>query len=262
MRLLGALCLFAAGTVVWAADEAKSIATAQATGLSIRKPLPPKKKERFTFAPPGTGLEVTLSAPGKFILGIDSKASKLGHFTDDKKTKLDTGGGFGGTSWLNEFTQITPDGERCAIQLTAQAPPAKDANKILVGATVVLKCGADEKATEMKKIAMKLNTQATVGAFTVKVLGEGSNFSGGQVEIQSDANNIKKAEFFDANGKAIEIAIQPFRNNPFTPAGKMKHAISYFLPKKMDAISVKVTYFNKVESVSVPFDLSVGLGLE
>jgi hypothetical protein len=262
MRLFGALCLFAAGTVVLAEDDAKTTATARATGLSIRKPLPPKKKEMFAFTPPGTGLEVTVSAPGKFILGIDTKASKLGHFTDDKKTKFDSGGGIGGMSWLSDFAQITPDGEQCTLQLSARTPPAKDANKLLVQATVVLKCGAEEKTTETKKITLKQNAETTIGSYTVKVLSEGSNFSGGQVEIQSDARDVKKAEFFDANGKAIEIVLQPFRGTAFTGAGKMKQSISYFLPKKMDAVSVKITYFSKVDSLSVPFDLSVGIGLE
>ena len=262
MRLLGALCLFAAGTIVLAADEAKTAVTARATGLTVRKPLPPKKKEMFAFTPPGTVLEVTLSAPGKFILGIDAKASKLGHFTDDKKTKLDSGGGVGGMSWLSDYTQVTPDGEQCTIQLSARTPPAKDANKVLVQATVVVKVGAEEKTTETKKIAMKQNAETAIGSYTVRVQNPGSSFSGGQLEILSDARDVKMAEFFDANGKALEIAIPPFRGNAFVGAGKMKQSISYFLPKKMDEVSVKITYFSKVESMSVPFDMGVGLGLE
>jgi hypothetical protein len=244
------------------AAESKTTATSRATGLTIRKPLPPKKKEMFAFTPAGTGLDVTISAPGKFILGIDAKASKLDHFTDDKKTKLDTSGGFGGMTWLSDYAQITPDGEQCTVQLTARTAPMKEANKVLVKATVVLKCGAEEKTTEMKKIAVKRNTEAAIGSYTVKVLGEGSNFSGGQVEVLSDARDVKKAEFFDANGKALEIVAPPFRGNSFTGAGKMKQSISYFLPKKMDEVSVKITYFSKVEAMSVPFELSVSVGLD
>jgi hypothetical protein len=262
MRLFCALFLFAAGATLSAADESKTAATARATGLTIRKPLPPKKKEMFAFNPAGTGLDVTITAPGKFILGIDAKASKLDHFTDDKKTKFDSGGGIGGMTWLSDYAQITPDGEQCTVQLSARTPPTKEANKVLVKATVVLKCGAEEKTTEMKKIAMKLNTEVAIGSYTVKVLGEGSNFSGGQVEILSETPDIKKADFFDPSGKAIEITTPPFRGNSFTPAGKMKQSISYFLPKKMDAVSVQITYFSKVEAVSVPFDLSVGVGLD
>jgi hypothetical protein len=263
MRWLSTLCLLAVGAAVFADDKPKSSkVTAHPTGLYIRKPLPPKKKEAFFFTPNGTTLDVTLAAPSKFVVGIDEKASKLESFTDDKKTKLDTSTGFGMQPWLSSYPQISPDGDECTVQLSARTAPAKGASKVLVKATVVINCGKEEKTSDKKEIATKLNTEAKVGAYTVKVTQEGNQFSGGQISIFSNARDLKSAEFFDDKGKEIKILGNPFRGSTFTGPGKMQHSLSYFLPKKLDKVTVKVTYFNKIESVNVPLDLSVGLGLE
>jgi hypothetical protein len=263
MRSLSALCLLAAGTLVFAAAEEKQTPTAQATSLRVSRPLPAKKKDVFVYGSSGTTLEVTVSAPGKYIVGIDAKKCKLEHFTDDKKTKLFAGGGlFGGASWLNEyFVQITPDAERCSVQLTGQTAPAKGANKVLVKGSLIINCGSDEKTTDKKEIAMKLNTEASVGTYTLKVTQAASQFNGGQIAILSDARDVKSAEFLDAAGKTIQV-LPPFRSSTFDSKSKRKESLSYFLPKKIDAVTVKVTYFNKVEAMTVPFDLSVGVGLD
>ncbi len=262
MRWVSTLCLFAAVAAAFAADDAGPAIKAQATALTVRKPLPSKKKEAFNFTPPGTTLEITLSAPGKYILGIDIKASKLDHFTDDKKTKLNTSGGLFGPSWLSEYVQIPLDGEQCTVQLSAGTAPVKEALKVLVKGVVVLNCGTEEKTLEKKDIAIKKNTETAVGSYNVKITQEGSNFAGPAIQIISEARDVKHAEFFDAKGAAIVLTSPPFRHNVFSGAGKMQHAISYTLPKKIDAVSVKITYFGKVEPMKAPFDLSVGIGLD
>jgi hypothetical protein len=262
MRWFSTLCLLAVNTMAFAAGEAKQAPTAQATGLSIRKPLPPKKKEGFVFSPAGTTLNVTISAPGRYIIGIDAKASKLDHFSDDKQTKLN-GSGLFTSSWLSDYVSILPDGEQCTAEIRGTNVPVKGAGKILAKATLILKCGAGEKASEKKEIAMKKDTAVAVGAFSLRVTGEGSNFGGGSVAIVSETRNVKSAEFFDAKGNAIKTVGTPFWS-PFFGGGdgKMRQALTYHLPKKIDAVSVKFTYFDKVEMVSVPFDLRVGIGLD
>lgn len=263
LRWLSVSCLFAAATGLLADDEKKAEVTAQATGLNIRKPLPPKKKDAFMFAPSGTTLEVTLSAPNKFILGIDAKASKLERLVDDKDTKLNAGSGtFAASMWLSDFAQITPDGERCTVQMSGQAAPAAGASKVLAKGTVVLKCGSGEKTTEKKKITIKKDAETKIGAYIAKVAGEGSAFVGPGIVILSNARDVKSVEFFDAKGTAISIIGAPYRNDVFKGPGKTQYAITYTLPKKLDALAVKVTFFSKVESVEAPFDLSVGVGLD
>ncbi|HEY7311752.1 MAG TPA: hypothetical protein VH643_20485 [Gemmataceae bacterium] len=269
MRWLSTLCLFASGAALLAADDAKpadekSSAKVQAIGLIVRKS-PPPKPGAFAFTPNGVTMDLTVSKPGKFIVGIDAKASKLDSFTDDKKNNLfkKQPGIFGGEDrWINEFaTQFAPEGDNCTIQITAGNAPGKGAAKIVVKASLIVKCGANEKTTEKKEIALKANEEVKVADFTVKV-NNANNFGAG-VSVLSAEPRVKSVEFFDADGKAIK-AMPPGRGSDFSaPGGKPRAAISYFLGgKQTDKLSFKITYFDKIEAVTVPLDLNVGLDLE
>jgi hypothetical protein len=264
-RWLSTLCVLACAAGLFAADEKKSDVTVQATGLMVRKPVPGKKKEPapVAFTDNGsTGLDVTLTATGKFVLGIDIKASKLDHFTDDKDTKLYTPQPFG--SWLSEFPLISAEGDVCTVHVNGLTAPAKGAAKLRLKATVVLTCGADEKATDKKEIAIKKDQKETVGAFTFQVVNDGAMFGGPQIAVLSDKQNIKSVEFFDAKGEAIKLFFPPYRQNfyPTMAGGKMQYGLVGTLPKKMDSVTVKAAYFDKTEAVNAPIDLDVGVGLE
>lgn len=268
MRLLSALCLFAVSTTFLAADDKKpaddtTSAKVQAIGLSVRKALP-AKPGTMIFMPQGVTMDLSIAKPGKFIVGVDAKASKLESFTDDKNNSLykKPVGIFGAQqNWINEYaTQYGPEAGHCTIQIAAGNPPGKGAGKIQVKASLVVQCGAEEKTADKKEIAIKTNEEVSVGDFKVKV-----NFAGGTVanlSVLSPEPRLKSVEFFDAAGKAIKPSSSTRSNNPFGPGGKPQSVVSYFLNGKMEKVSFKVTYFTKVESVTIPLDLKVGLDLE
>lgn len=263
-RWLSALCMLAAGTALLAADDKKEAddkasAKFQVTRLEIRNS-PPPKPGTFSFVNNGTTLDVLIKPSGKHLTGVDFKASKLDSFTDDKKTDLHTktGGlfGGGGSDWLNEvFVQYAPEGDAVTLQVKSNTKPAKGAEKILLKASLALRMGKDEKATEKKEIAFKPNEEATVGPFKVKV----SQF-GNQFNVISTEENLKGIEAFDENGKEIKL-MPPGRMRQMN-GGKTEYHYSYFLFQKMAKFSLKVSYFDTVESVKVPMDLQVSLGLE
>ena len=241
------------------ADEKGSVKP-KVVSLSIRKPLPAKPGE-FAFMSAGTTLDVVVFQPDKFIVGIDPKASKLDHFTDDKKTDLHKGKGlFTQTNWINEFmTRTSADGDNVTIQINGVNAPAKGAEKILFKGSLVLQCGASEKATDKKELTLKNNEEIALGKFKVKV-----NFTGpfgSNLAVLADEATVKSAEFFDAQGKAIKPTSSNRSAFP-TGLGKNQHTLGYALNGKHEKLSVKITYFEKVESVTVPLDLKVGLDLE
>ena len=267
MRWFSTLCLFAATTGFLAAedkkaDDEKMSAKIRAIGLTLRKPLP-AKPGAFAYTPNGVTMDLVVTQPGKFLVALDTKESKLDSFTDDKKNNLYKKAGlFGGSSeWISGYlTQFSPDGEQCTLQITAANPPGKGAEKILVKASLVLKCGSEEKTTDKKEIALKTNEEVSVGDFKMKV-NSAAQFGAG-LAVQSAEPNVKSIEFFDADGKALKLAPGGRSTNNFAPGGKPLSFVSYFLNQKMDKVSFKITYFNKIESVTVPVDLRVGLDLE
>lgn len=262
MRWLVSLCLLAAATVLLAADDKsakdKKSAKIQVTSLSISKAPPPKPG---TFMLQGNGLlmDIMISLPGRFITGLDAKASKLDRFTDDKDNALfkKSGGLFGGgANWLNEYAiRFDPDGESVVLQVKGTSTPAKDAEKILLKASLNLKYGSEDKTTDAKALTLKAKAEADIGPFKVRV----GQF--GNIEIWSSDENIKKVEFLDDKGKPIMTGLPGRNRNPSTKE-RLSYGYSYFLLGKRDKLSIKIHYFTKVETIKVPLDLRVGLGLE
>lgn len=262
-RWLSTLCVLAAGTSLVAADDKKDAddkgsAKLQVTRLEIRK-YPPPKQGTFVFVNNGIAMDVLIVPSGKNLTGVDFKASKLESFTDDKKNNLykKAIGFFAGASdWLNEYgTQYSPEGDAVTVQMKTSVPPGKGAEHLLIKASLVLRIGKDEKATEKKEIALKANEEATAGPFKVKV----SQF-GNQFNVISAEENLKSIEAADDKGKEIKVG-PPGRSRMMT-GDKTEYIYSFFIFQKTPKFSLKINYYDKVETVKVPVDLKVGLGLE
>jgi hypothetical protein len=205
----------------------------------------------------GTALEVIVAQPGKRILGLDAKASKLESFTDDKKTDLAKGGGpF--DRWLDDFSaRVNKDGTRILFTARSGAVPAPGATRIVLKAKVVLKVGADEKTAEDKKVALK-EAKVKVGPYQV---GLSKGFGGGDetvVEVSSSERNIKSVTFLDKDGK--ELKAEQVGSGSFGDGKMNTYTTDYALKGKVTEVGVRIIYFSKVETVTVPIDLEVGVG--
>lgn len=270
MRVLSMLCLLTASASLLAADDkkpsaGKTAAKVRVTGLIIHKP-PPAKPGGMMYAPNGTTLELLVSESGRFILGLDPKASKLESFTDDKKNNLAKKSGtlFGGQpNWINLFA--TPmgaaDGEY-GLQITAAGAPGKGASKILAKGSLAVKFGAGEKTLEKQEIALKQNEEVKAADFKISINYTGT-FSTG-VSVVSTEPLLKTIEFFDAAGKPVKPTFTNRVSMPgFGPNRKPQTTVSYNLGGNLkNKLAFKLTYFSKTETVSVPFDVRVGLDLE
>jgi hypothetical protein len=262
MRWLWALCVLAAATALLAADEKsakdKNTVKVLVTSLNIYK-APPPKPGTFMMRSNGLNMEILISLPGRRITGIDAKNSKLERFTDDKDKALFKKSGRlfgGGPNWINEYgVRLDPDGESVAVQIQGTDAPGKDAGKILLKGSLSVKCGSDAKTTDAKEMALKPKAETDVGPFKARV----GQF--GNIEIWSNDENIQKVEFLDDKGKPI-LTGQPGRQRNPSKQEKLAYGYSYFLFGKHDKCSLKIHYFTRIETVKVPLDLRVGLGLE
>lgn len=264
MRWLSAPCLFVAAAGLLSAGDKKEAASKdtakiQVTRLEIRKPPPQKAGGPFQM-PDGISLAIMVSPPGKHVTGVDVKASKLDRLTDDKKNNLykKAAFSFGGSNWLSEFAQYSPEGDSVTVLVSANNVPGSGASKVLLKASLVLNCGTDEKATDKKEIALKPKEEIALGSFKVQI----SPFSANQVLVSSDKENIKNVEFFDDTGKKLTTGAAGRMPAPPGSDKKKQYTYSYFLFQKTEKVSVKINYFDKVEKVTVPLDLRVGVSLD
>src|SRR5262249_26239725 len=134
--------------------------------------------------------------------------------------------------------------------------PARGSNKLSLKGNLVLTCGIEEKTTDAKEVAMKAKTKEDIGDFKLQVTQEkGFGTQGASFSIMASKPNIKSVTVKDADGK--EVKVLSFGNFGF---GKM-WTFNFALEKVVEKAKVSVTYFSKEEKVTVPVELSFGLGL-
>jgi hypothetical protein len=232
------------------------------------------------FIQEGTTVSLHVSLPGRTITGFDDQQSKLTAFKDDKKTDLakarpkpkDAGVGFNFGPGSSPLTaEIGPGGHSCFVDVKGPALPATGAGRISVKADLVFRCGEGEKTAEQKDVALTDGTKITAGpvpmtvkpgqGFGVNLPGQPAADQGTTIILRTERPlaAITSVAFFDAAGQEIKS-----QKTGFNAAGvgeNVQIETWYRLEKKVDKVGVKVTYFEKIVNLSVPVDLTVGIGL-
>ncbi|HVL13561.1 MAG TPA: hypothetical protein VM529_13420, partial [Gemmata sp.] len=202
----------------------------------------------------GTRVVVRIDVPGRQLLSIDTKASKVESFTDDKNTDLTVppAKGPGGKLLQAERgpTRLRP------TELTFFAPawPAAGATKVRIKGSLVAVVGKDEKDVEKKDFA----GDADLGFGTMSEQKGG--FGGGSITFEGN-KPLKSVAVTDADGKTIPCTLSV--GNPFAK-GANNAAFRYTIRPGERGVALrgtlKVKYFDATEEVTIPVDLEVGPG--
>jgi len=246
---------------------AKGKVQVEVIALEVNRPLPADKSKLFLYGIPtkGTTLKLLIVLPGKNIIGRDTAGCKLTTFADDKGTDLSKTRGWGShPGWLGSFgPRISKDAQACIMELRSDAAPAKGAGKIILKAKLALKCGSGE-TTYTEKVAMKAGTLIKFPPAPMKVGSVKDGDWGGMkmaftVTSDKSTESIKKVALLGPGGK--EIKHRTLGRGRSGSPGKMTYETTYGLAEKVDSVTLKITYYDKVETVAVPVDVSVGVGL-
>jgi hypothetical protein len=224
--------------------------TVEPVSLSVSKKL--EDKDLF-WGYSSTAISFKVAYPGKQILGIDS-TSKITEFQDDKKTSL-LGTGFF-KAQFGTSPMISKDRTKMIVYVNTSTNPAKGATKVTLKGSLVVRCGTEEKTTEEKEVEFKNKTEVKMGDFTLKVTQEkGFGDSGASFSIVATKPDVKSVTVKDADGKEVEL--MSYGHYGFDKSW----TYSYGLKKALEKGKVTVTYFSKDEKVTVPVEVSAGLGL-
>jgi hypothetical protein len=235
--------------------------------LEVRKPTPPAENDIAMAYGSGTVIGVQLAQPDRNILAIDRTASKLTQFADDKGTDLSKGTGYV-PAWLESYmVRISKDRHRCAARLQAPSIPAVGATKILLKASLVLQCGSAEKAVEHKDLDLTPSPDkkdkpdaktVAVGPFSLRV--EKGFGAGPMIRISSDDPIVKEITFVGADGKPLKGFLSGLNMGVTNTRGKAEYISTYSFNEKVTRATVKLTYYENIEKVTVPVDLEIGVG--
>ena len=258
--------LLAAGLLVAQTTRpAKPKVQVDPISLGVNRPLPADKQGLSLFGRGGTSLKLLISLPGMNIIGTDVAACKLTTFTDDKGTDLSKTRSWGfRPGWLGSSKpHISKDAHACIMEVRSDQVPARGASKLTLKVKLGLKCGTAE-TTYTEKVALKIGSEIKfpLAPMKVRTVTEGG-WGGMKMTVSLTSTKptdaIRKITFLGPDGKEIKHRVQGTGYSGRRE--KMTYETSYGLAKKVDSVTLKITYYSKVETVAVPVDISVGVGL-
>ena len=127
-----------------------------------------------------------------------------------------------------------------------------------VKGALVLQVGTAEKTVEKKNVTIKGDAKIKVGPVEVSksrnLFGDGN-----AVGVMHTEPNLKSVVFLDKEGKVL--ANQSTSGGTLSDGVNTTYMKDYNLKGKAEGMTVRVTYYSKIENVTVPFNLVLGLGL-
>ncbi len=253
------LAVVASPRVIYAADAKISVA-----GIRIGEKVPEGVKDILYVHGEGTRLMMYLEKPGQVFIGVERDACKFELFTDDKGTDLfgPLGHAPDADDWLGAFgPKISENGKYCCLEVQAPGLPAKDATKIRFSGTLMLNCGSAPKTVEQKNVPLKKGSKITVGPVQFDISSVKPDGNGLIVDLHArkSLERIIKFAFFDAAGKPIGGTRDSMESSYML--GIYNITETYKLSRKVPSMTVKISYFDKVENIAVPVQAETGLGI-
>jgi len=210
------------------------------------------------YRSPGIELDVFFELPGETVLSIDGKETKVVLSSDDGG-ELELQDRFEGPFELN----INEEKTSGVIQFRSETLPGGKATRLTVRGDFAVTVGRDSK-TEEVDLRIAEGEKLKFGPINAEVgeIGEGYGDEFKQVvEFSSKQpfDAVAKVEFLDAKGKVILSENGGSSSYGFND--EMTYSRSWQLASEAKMLKVRVTYFQKTESIKLPANLEFGLGL-
>jgi len=252
--------------------------------ISVAKKMPPGEKGQMMWGgmdQEGTRVTLLVQVPDYSIMALDEEASKLTRFSDDKNTDLlktapKTGGMAGNLSWdmMGSIEPTLPPirarmtestGKWVLIDCSTPNLPASQTQTIALEGELVLQCGQGAKTSEHKSIPLDGSGKFTAGGVTVTVqkAAEGGGFGGMGQETKmriafvsnKSLDGVISYTFFDAQENEIEW------QDGGSMWGGNTHTEYFNLAEEVDSLTIQLEEYEKIETITLPVSLKVGLGL-
>ena len=211
----------------------------------------------------GVSLALLVTIPDGGLIAFDKDAGKVKALVDDKGTDLLPGKKYGkpGFGMMNS---ISKDGKACMVELEGGTLPAKGAKEIRASGTMVFKTGTKKQTFKQANVPLKAGTAVKAGPIPFTIKSAGKPQWGNQplqitFKTHQKLDRVAEWKFYDAAGK--EIKSSHGGTTTMSAFGKMNIDKSFNLAQKVDKVTIAITYWMDMKTVSVPFDLKVSMGL-
>ena len=243
-------------------------AAVEVVGLAISKPSNPESGLMAPNMMMSGGVALTFIVPSgeRHFIGFDNDVSRIAACTDDQGSDLtaapEAGNNFGFFGPFN--ASISNDGQKCQVTATLPGVPKQGSTKINFDATLTILCGKDEKTEEQRDFALEPGSEITIGPVPLKVeSAEDQDFGDVKFAVsftsEKPRDAIKSLEFIGPDGEVLEL--QPMGSGSFGFGDQITYQASYGLKEKVDKVTVRMTYYSAVETLTVPVKIETGVGL-
>jgi len=253
------ICVVGA-TVLLLGQAKRSDPRVEILRLKICKRLPDTaKKEGRTLRPCYVPTEILLlvSEPERRMVDVQRENCRLNAFVDDKGDDMSEGGGFHIVG-----AEFTDDGHYAIIPLRSTKIPSPGATRIIAEGTLAITTVSGEKTEERISVPLVKETKISVGRGDLIITSVKAEAGEGRQEITFRYDQpdylIKHLRLFEESGKEIEAE----KTSPgFGFGGDDSFTKNWLLPRGLEKVTLKVTYYSRVDSIEIPLDVSVGVGL-
>ena len=202
---------------------------------------------------PGTVVVLAVQAPrGNGIVLIDSRASQIDSFADDKGQSLLEEGRIG------TFPRIAEDGSAALVEAEVRARPSAGAASLSLQGSIAMTLAAGSKPTRVANVRLIEGQTFRVGTATMTVGEVSTEEESTKITIgltRTVLNTIREVRFFDAKNAPIE--------SRRTSSGYMneKAEVQFDAKTKEKTVIVEFELWQNQRVVKAPFTAQVGLGV-
>ncbi|GJM23695.1 MAG: hypothetical protein DHS20C16_01100 [Phycisphaerae bacterium] len=270
-RNLSQMCLVAAVSFIMAgqfalADDGASKTSVSPYGLRVvAKPVGGDNDMMRAFNSfEGTSIAMLVQQPAGGLISFDSDASKIESFTDDKgKDLLKSSSDFGMPA-LPMSPDISDGGKEVIIEVNGGQTPTKGATSLKVKGKLVFKAATQKKSYTHKNLEIKADATIEAGPIPLTIGSAGKPEWGEEpleivLKAKKRLDEVASIKFLDADGKEIESNESGSMTMAFGEDVSVER--SYALGKKVDKVTVEISYWTDMKALEIPVDLTVSLGL-
>jgi hypothetical protein len=264
-------------------DQDASDPQVEVVGLNVwRMPRTPN----LNMGSRSTTVSLLVKAPKAAIVGLDDIETRLSEFRDDHdanliKDELRPGGFELPNHYAFDLLDLGDDGHSALIDITAPDIPSSGARTLFLQGELVLRIGDGLKTAEQKDVALKTGETVKVGPVPLELDLDDPTFAllvGGEARgetfvdlkmtqnpfpfpSESPLQPIKKIEFLTDNGRQIQARRESYPGDVATNLNVLDYFIYALDTKKGDRCTVRVVYYDHIETLRIPFHVKAGLGL-
>lgn len=192
------------------------------------------------------------------IVKLDEEASKIDSVTDEQGNQL-----LKEDQWstLNYMNTVSEDGKAILFSVNAAGQPARGSKTIQVKGAVTVVCATGSKTVKSAPVEAKPGVEVEINGakFTVAKIGKPDydDSYAYSIELKSAdwPDSVAAIRFLDTAGKVIEST----RSSSMWSGTNRSE--EHYLRNQVDTVILEIDFWENLESIQTPIDLTVGAGL-